>query len=131
MAMSDGVHDNLHPASLDITPQDLKIADLDSWENSQVKGLEEAASRFRVQYFKKLLGNKEYTPHNILTTAIHHSETTTSQSRDFMETKPGKRLPKDYGLYPGKMDHSTCVAFRVGSQGDKAAPSPLLVLLVI
>ena len=32
-----------------------------------------------------------------------------------METQPGKRLPKDYALYPGKMDHTTCVIFKVGA----------------
>lgn len=32
-----------------------------------------------------------------------------------METQPGKGLPKDIGLYPGKMDHSTCIAHCIGS----------------
>jgi hypothetical protein len=39
----------------------------------------------------------------------------TRSSREFMVTNPGKRLPKDYKRYPGKMDHATCLTFKVGS----------------
>jgi hypothetical protein len=40
-----------------------------------------------------------------------------------MENNPGKKLPKDYVKYPGKMDHATCVAFEVGlKKSDKEPP---------
>ena len=32
----------------------------------------------------------------------------------FMVDNPGKKLPKDYKEFPGKMDHTTCLATRVG-----------------
>lgn len=35
-------------------------------------------------------------------------------SAEWMRENPSKRLPKDYRLYPGKMDHTTCVCFIVG-----------------
>ena len=34
----------------------------------------------------------------------------TTSSRAFMESNPKGKLPKDFKRYPGKMDHTTCVA---------------------
>lgn len=53
------------------------------------------------------------TPQIVVNKLIEHCENTTKRSRDFMETKPGQPLPKDYVAYPGKLDHTTCLAFRV------------------
>jgi hypothetical protein len=32
---------------------------------------------------------------------------------EWMEKTPGKKLPSDYKLYPGKMDHASCAGFIV------------------
>lgn len=124
MVMSDGVHDNLHPGSLNILPKDLKL-NYETWDDaSKDMSVEEVASRFRVRYLGELLGDVKYTPLNVLECAVTHSEKTTEASRDFMENQPGKRLPKDYSLYPGKMDHTTCVTFTVGPADFQHPISP-------
>jgi len=38
----------------------------------------------------------------------------TSASREYMEQNPFLALSHDYQKYPGKMDHTTCVALKVG-----------------
>lgn len=40
-------------------------------------------------------------------------------SAQWMAENPTKRLPKDYRLYPGKMDHTTCCIFAVGKRSKK------------
>jgi len=37
-------------------------------------------------------------------------------SASWMQANPRKRLPQDYRLYPGKMDHTTCVCVKIGEQ---------------
>jgi len=54
---------------------------------------------------------------------IEHAWTVTKAGREWMEQNPGKKLPKDYIRYPGKMDHATCVSFEVGlKKGEKEPP---------
>ena len=44
---------------------------------------------------------------------INHCVATNRNAAIFMQDNPTKKLPKDYKEYPGKMDHTTCVALRV------------------
>ncbi len=46
---------------------------------------------------------------------ITHCMKQTEESRGFMELNPGLPLPHDYKKYPGKLDHTTCVCFEIGS----------------
>lgn len=117
MVMSDGVHDNLHPQSLAISPADLKVGNYTTWEeaNNANVNVEDIAAKFRLLFLKHVLDSRVYSPTSILDCAMKLSEDATFTSREFMETQPGKRLPKDYALYPGKMDHTTCVIFKVGA----------------
>jgi len=39
---------------------------------------------------------------------------TTGAGRQFMEQHPNTALEHDYVKYPGKMDHTTCVSFKIG-----------------
>eukprot|EP01113_Clastostelium_recurvatum_P019328 TRINITY_DN2278_c1_g1_i3.p1 TRINITY_DN2278_c1_g1~~TRINITY_DN2278_c1_g1_i3.p1 ORF type:complete len:426 (-),score=78.94 TRINITY_DN2278_c1_g1_i3:30-1307(-) len=61
---------------------------------------------------------------------LRHCLETTRTSREWMEAHPGKRQPPDYRAYPGKMDHTTCVTYRVGhnhapdQQANLVIPSP-------
>lgn len=43
---------------------------------------------------------------------IQHCVDTTKRSRDWMETNPNQRLPRDYRAFPGKQDHTTCMTVR-------------------
>lgn len=122
MVMSDGVHDNLHPAMLNITPKDLNL-NFEDWQAAEsVLNVEDVACNFRVKFLADLLENVPITPSNIVNRVIEHSIEITKSSREFMQENPGKRLPRDYGLYPGKMDHTTCLVFRVGRGDDPVAP---------
>ena len=59
-------------------------------------------------------GNDEGISHRTVTQAlIKHAIKVTRATRTFMETNPTQRQPEDLLSYPGKMDHTTCVSFRV------------------
>ena len=112
--VSDGIHDNLHPAFLDVEPRQLKL-DFDTWENvAQYLDVEKIALDYRVKVLGKLIGDYEETPESIVNKLMEYSIQTTESSRKWMETNQGKRLPCNYKLYPGKMDHTTCLVFGVG-----------------
>lgn len=74
-----------------------------------------------------LLGGGEDppTPKEVTDRLVNHCITVTKTSRDYMENNQGKRLPEDYIEFPGKMDHTTCLCFRVGrfpTLPDKGTP---------
>lgn len=115
MVMSDGVHDNFHPKTLAVPPRELKL-DFDDWkEAASVINIEEVASRYRLTFMQNLLAEVERTPAAILERVMEHCERVTRAGREWMESNPGQPLPDDYAKYPGKMDHATCMVFRVGS----------------
>ena len=114
MVVSDGVHDNLHPEMLSITPRDLKL-DFETWADAaKVIDIEEVASKYRVQCLEHFISDIHCTPNNIVKKIISHCNTVTKSSREWMQTNVSQALPQDYGKYPGKMDHTTCVVFKVG-----------------
>lgn len=57
------------------------------------------------------------TPKSVTRALIKHALKMTSNTRTFMEQNPRKRQPEDQRNYPGKMDHTTCISFRVGGHG--------------
>jgi hypothetical protein len=90
--------------------------------------LYDEAEQYKLNYTKKLLedllGTKKDNTNNnnklprspsmFTRKLIRHCINITRSSREFMENHPDKKLPPDYKRYPGKLDHSTCVAFKVG-----------------
>ena len=99
---------------LSISPLALKM-DFQTWEEAaKVVDVELVASKYRIQYLQNLISDIELTPGNVVSKIMDHCSKITLSSRDFMEKNPGKRLPKDFKKYPGKMDHTTCTVFRVG-----------------
>lgn len=48
---------------------------------------------------------------------INYALSTTSKLRSWMEDNPGRRQPKEAELYPGKLDHTTCLSVRIGKVG--------------
>ena len=48
----------------------------------------------------------------------------TTSSRAFMESNPKGKLPKDFKRYPGKMDHTTCVAIQLSAHTLFAEHAP-------
>jgi hypothetical protein len=84
------------------------------------KNAEAIKNMFAISFFNRLISGAKQpnevkiTPSYIVNKLIKHCENLTKSSRDFMERNPTIPLPKDFQLYPGKMDHTTCVAFKVG-----------------
>lgn len=132
---TDGVHDNLDAESLGIDPGEF-IAEFEgmTWEEAEATN-KELAQRIKGAFYEarlEMLLNDQYvadakervgeegfvpsapTPKDVVDLILDYCVRVTMSSRDFMESNPGLKLPSDYKLYPGKMDHSTCVVVRVG-----------------
>ncbi len=119
MIMSDGVHDNLDPMSLGKLPKDLGLSAV-KWTDVPAREAERAKDAFMLRLGADLLGRPE-SPKQAGVLLLQHALNITQPSRDFMITNPKLRLPSDYTLYPGKMDHTTCLTVRVGYRADPAA----------
>jgi len=76
---------------------------------------ESVRDNYRQDFITKFIENNSGEPQAIVTDILKHCQVTTQSSRDFMLSNIGKKLPSDYVLYPGKMDHTTCVIFKIGS----------------
>lgn len=138
---SDGVYDNLDPTSLGYQPSELGLSypDIeDDWiaveefTTSKIQlstRVSKARNEFTVDLFEKILTNqgkiektaKILTPSWIIKTVLPYCLNLTQSSRDYMENTNGK-LPKDYKKYPGKMDHTTMIAFYVGNSSAPTKP---------
>lgn len=122
LLLSDGVHDNLDPQQLGIKPNELGI-DEESWDKAAISfpiDSENAKNEYRKRWLNQHFCSDQNTlnqlePTFISNTLLKHCLDTTQSSRDFMETNTSKKLPSDYSLYPGKMDHNTCLCFKVGN----------------
>lgn len=63
---------------------------------------------------EKLLSEIDPQPRNIAKMLVAHAYKTTRNAREFVEANSEKPVPQDYQLYPGVMDHATCLVFQVG-----------------
>jgi serine/threonine protein phosphatase PrpC len=117
LLVTDGVHDNLNPQVLGKLPSDLGLtAPNNEWKNVPLDESNRIKTRFQLDTLAALLNqNKEKTPFFFTHSLIQHCFKTTLKARDFMEKNPAKVEPNNPVEYPGKMDHATCVAFRVGA----------------
>jgi len=122
LAVSDGVHDNLDPQTLGKTPKECtdKLDDND-WKDVEHQKASDAKMVFECNYLQdNIIGDNPalITPKQIAKRLIVHCMQTTAKGREFMEQNPNSALEHDYTKYPGKMDHTTCVGFRVGFNND-------------
>jgi len=145
MLCSYGVHDNLDPSSLGVDPEELSpsFAGM-NWDDA-CKANYQLAAEVKRQFSAKRLADLINGQGSLFQTEFGNIKTedvpskgkdlvleeacrditeyclrVTKTSRDFMETNPRDKLPKDYKRYPGKMDHTTCVLVRarIGSRGE-------------
>jgi len=131
-----GVHENLDPEYVGLLPLDVQRLlnsvqpekekqaatardeeALQSW--SKIDPIKSQAFRdwYRESYLAKLINELEepVTPRVITKAVIDYCLRNTTMTREYMEMNPNVRTyPKDFRLYPGKMDHTTCVTFQVG-----------------
>jgi len=126
IACSDGVHDNLDPEYMGISPRQCNV-EADSWDQADPGRAEAAKTAFTKAFLEVLVssemqssGGKEVTPRLIAEAVVRHAVENTKQSRRFMMQYPQRRLPKDYTLYPGKMDHTTVVCFVIGKDRESS-----------
>eukprot|EP01105_Mastigella_eilhardi_P016174 TRINITY_DN36_c0_g2_i1.p1 TRINITY_DN36_c0_g2~~TRINITY_DN36_c0_g2_i1.p1 ORF type:complete len:438 (+),score=105.24 TRINITY_DN36_c0_g2_i1:77-1390(+) len=116
---TDGVYDNLDPASLGYDCKDVGLGDR-QWKDVPREELAQAKATFLRKYVKGLLKGKEPSPETIVNVLIENAISVTEKVRAYMETT-GKKQPANTKMYPGKMDHTTAIAFRIGHHGDLQA----------
>jgi len=114
LVVSDGIHDNLDPQYLGKSPTEVSIPK-EKWDEIDPILAESVRDNYRQDFITKFIENNSGEPQAIVTDILKHCQVTTQSSRDFMLSNIGKKLPSDYVLYPGKMDHTTCVIFKIGS----------------
>jgi Protein phosphatase 2C len=114
LLLSDGVHDNLDPSQLGLEPADLDCS-FAQWGSDQ-EAAAQVKSLFRSRLIEHwvLAGLDEVSPRTVVDRALHHAKSITARSREIMEKHPSLKQPRDYRVFPGKMDHTTAMCFRVG-----------------
>jgi len=120
--VSDGVHDNLDPQSLGVEPQQLLMDEL-TWNDVNDKRCQTAKTQFRARLVSMLMSQHNWTVQNVTTRLLKHSLNVTKKTREWMQSNPRKREPTNYAQYPGKMDHTTCLAIRVGAANSNSSSS--------
>jgi len=111
--VSDGVYDNLDPRHLGISPREVGLP-CDDWNDADRKAATIANCRFIENKMAMIISSiEELTPQAICTTITERVYEVTEKTREFMVENPNTRLPKDYTKYPGKVDHTSVLCFRV------------------
>lgn len=130
IAVSDGVHDNLDPPTLGMVPSELGFdgkTDHADWKNLSKEESSAARTKFMCTSIAKIVSNlPRANPALIAKALVRHCQEVTEKSRDWMEQNPdGVLAAQSYAEFPGKMDHCSCVAIRVGkpNSGDHKAQS--------
>ena len=128
---SDGVHDNLDPIQLGLHPSDLDLEG-EKWDDIDPSILHEAQTRFRCEFLQsRIFGNlTKPSPVVVCSRIINHCVELTTAAREFLEREPESILPTDYQKYPGKMDHTSCLAISVTTlnrrrDDDASVPTPI------
>lgn len=120
IGVSDGVHDNLDPELLGITPRELHV-DADKWSilsSAQSSSLKtKFAQRLLSVLVEEHAAAESLTPRQIVTALIAHAQYVTKDARNFAESQTTHvKMPTDYRSFPGKVDHTTCVAVVAGAR---------------
>lgn len=142
--VSDGVHDNFDCQSLGKLPKDFNLP-YETWDqgcqenvtpfvpyvlhspkntpNQQPQQILQLKSRYSCLLFeetiKKIISTQTLTPKAFADCVLNSCNQTTLSSREFMQNYTDKRLPNDYLLFPGKMDHTTIVCAEVSKEYKK------------
>jgi len=82
----------------------------------------------RRKKYQKRMQIKSVTPRLVTQVLLKHASENTQSSRDFLIHNPLSRLPTNYKVFPGKMDHTTCLCFRVGCVSATLQSSSSIIL---
>ena len=96
---------------------------VDDWAGVSRDKAETAKSIFRIAFLEKQVEGAA-TPDELCSTLLDHCVKTTSASRKYMCENSGRIVPKDYVAFPGKMDHSSCLAINVSHRYPALPPPP-------
>jgi len=117
--LSDGVHDNFDPVTRGLNPSDIGLPD-EEWETVEDAQLMEKKSLYLKHEAEVIVNGLPICPITGVPSAqsVAHAfaeaaRTTCTNSRNYME-KTGEQQPDDLKIYPGKMDHATCLCLNVG-----------------
>jgi hypothetical protein len=100
--LSDGVHDNLDPQMLGVSPRDLGLP-VDNWNDvereASIKQQADVVKRvFMLKLLKRITHTRSttrpLTPHDITQSLVRYAISITNNARAFMEANPGKKQPK-------------------------------------
>ena len=110
---TDGVTDNLDARHLGKLPLD--IPGLEEYPNdwAEVPSAATPVVERNLQSTVRAIIGDRTDPAGIVTSLVQHCLDTTRSSRTWMLENPGRRLPRDYKLFPGKMDHTTCLCVQI------------------
>lgn len=113
--VSDGVYDNLDPRHLGLKPCEVGIPGDQTWNDVDSLIAAEANCQFIENKLTAILNElgDNLQAQTVCQTLTDFCLGVTEQTRQFMIQNPSTRLPKDYSLYPGKVDHTTVICFRV------------------
>lgn len=130
IAVSDGVHDNLDPATLGLVPSQFGFEGLDShddWKDLPRDVAHVARTDHMCNTLARIIeGLSRSNPALIAKAVVRHCQEVTEKSRDWMEQNPEAILAaQSYSEFPGKMDHCSCVCVRIGKpfSGDHKVQS--------
>eukprot|EP01130_Rhizamoeba_saxonica_P014457 TRINITY_DN6321_c0_g2_i1.p1 TRINITY_DN6321_c0_g2~~TRINITY_DN6321_c0_g2_i1.p1 ORF type:complete len:990 (-),score=201.92 TRINITY_DN6321_c0_g2_i1:124-3093(-) len=114
LVVSDGVHDNFDPEHLGLGPRDMNI-NYEKWEDVPYNVAMDAKSEYMIEHIAQLINDAETSdPATIASIFTGNSYNITQKTRSYMEEDPFRTEPKDYGSFPGKMDHTSCICIKVG-----------------
>ncbi|KYQ94484.1 protein phosphatase 2C-related protein [Tieghemostelium lacteum] len=123
--VSDGIHDNLDPHHLGKSPHEMSKEfnlSADKWSDIDSPKAMVAKTAYCASFLENLLQGTSL-PSEIANRLLDHCWNTTKTSRHFLETAEKKqKLPNDYTKYPGKMDHTTAICFKVGHFANSTNP---------
>lgn len=130
MAVSDGVHDNLDPPTIGLTPSQVGFegkTEYGDWKDIPRVEAAIARTNYMCRIIAEIISKlPRANPPLIAKAVVRHCQEITEKSRDWMEQNPdGVLAQQSYIEFPGKMDHCSCVAIRIGKpfSGDHKAQS--------
>ena len=106
--VSDGVHDNLDPETLNLDPLQAGL-DYSDWVDIPLDEKVRAKDIYRADIIAQHVDNTR-SPSDIAVNMLKWVRKVTENKRLFMEANAGKEEPAEL---PGKMDHTTIVVFSV------------------
>jgi len=136
LLVSDGLHDNFDPQLLGLRPEDIGL-NSERWEDIDLDVLVQSKNTYQEKFieevimYNRILTSLNHSSENLPTSSsveqihspvyiakqlVQFCKDITKKSRDYMQdpVHQDEQLPTEYSRFPGKMDHISCVCFRVG-----------------